>query len=153
MVLVLLLRARSISKFLIPVLFRSTTMLKIGAGNTIDRATFGKTWIQSGVKTDNLVQIGHNVTVGENSLLVGQVGISGECQDREKCYSGRTGRHCPAISASGNNAIVGPQAGVAKSVPDGETGVRIFCNASSTMAKSAKNSSQASRAWKETFRG
>ena len=51
--------------------------VEIGANNAIDRATFGKTWIQSGVKTDNLVHIAHNVTVGENTLLVAQVGLSG----------------------------------------------------------------------------
>ncbi|MBW1995022.1 MAG: UDP-3-O-(3-hydroxymyristoyl)glucosamine N-acyltransferase, partial [Deltaproteobacteria bacterium] len=51
--------------------------VEIGACNTIDRATFGKTWIKKGVKTDNLIQIAHNVTVGENSILVAQVGISG----------------------------------------------------------------------------
>jgi len=50
---------------------------EIGANNTIDRAALGQTWIQSGVKTDNLVQIAHNVVVGENSLLIAQVGISG----------------------------------------------------------------------------
>jgi UDP-3-O-[3-hydroxymyristoyl] glucosamine N-acyltransferase len=44
--------------------------VEIGACNTIDRATFGKTWIKQGVKTDNLVQIAHNVTVGENTVMV-----------------------------------------------------------------------------------
>ena len=51
--------------------------VEIGANNTIDRATYGKTWIQKGVKTDNLVHIAHYVIGGENSLLVAQVGISG----------------------------------------------------------------------------
>ncbi len=50
---------------------------EIGANNTIDRATFGKTWIKTGVKTDNLVHVAHNVVVGEHSLLIAQVGISG----------------------------------------------------------------------------
>ncbi|PLX53963.1 MAG: UDP-3-O-(3-hydroxymyristoyl)glucosamine N-acyltransferase [Desulfobacteraceae bacterium] len=94
--------------------------VEIGAGNTIDRATFGKTWIQSGVKTDNLVQIGHNVTVGENSLLVGQVGISGSVKiGKNAILAGQAG--IAGHLSIGNNAIVGPQAGVAKSVPDGET--------------------------------
>ncbi|PQP33439.1 UDP-3-O-(3-hydroxymyristoyl)glucosamine N-acyltransferase, partial [Desulfobacteraceae bacterium SEEP-SAG9] len=48
--------------------------VEIGAGNTIDRATFGRTWVKKGVKTDNLVHIAHNVTVGENTVLVAQVG-------------------------------------------------------------------------------
>jgi UDP-3-O-[3-hydroxymyristoyl] glucosamine N-acyltransferase len=94
--------------------------VEIGAGNTIDRATFGKTWIQSGVKTDNLVHIAHNVTVGENSLLVGQVGISGSVKiGKNAILAGQAG--IAGHLSIGNNAIVGPQAGVAKSVPDGET--------------------------------
>ncbi len=51
--------------------------VEIGANCCIDRATFGVTWIKSGTKIDNLVQVGHNVVVGENSLLVAQVGLSG----------------------------------------------------------------------------
>ncbi len=51
--------------------------VEIGANSCIDRAAYGITWIKSGVKIDNLVQVAHNVIVGENSLLVAQVGISG----------------------------------------------------------------------------
>lgn len=51
--------------------------VEIGANVSIDRATFGKTWIKRGSKIDNLVQIAHNVVVGEDSILVAQVGISG----------------------------------------------------------------------------
>ncbi len=51
--------------------------VEIGACNTIDRAAIDRTWIKRGTKTDNLVQIAHNVIVGEDSLLVSQVGISG----------------------------------------------------------------------------
>lgn len=51
--------------------------VEIGANTCIDRAAYGVTWIKSGVKIDNLVQIGHNVVVGENSLLVAQAGIAG----------------------------------------------------------------------------
>ncbi|MGB3210124.1 MAG: UDP-3-O-(3-hydroxymyristoyl)glucosamine N-acyltransferase [Desulforhopalus sp.] len=51
--------------------------VEIGANCCIDRAAYGTTWIKSGVKIDNLVQVAHNVIVGENSLLVAQVGISG----------------------------------------------------------------------------
>ncbi len=53
--------------------------VEIGANCCIDRATFGETWIKSGAKIDNLVQIAHNVVVGENSLIVAQVGIAGSC--------------------------------------------------------------------------
>ena len=51
--------------------------VEIGSDATIDRATFGRTWIKRGAKIDNLVMIAHNVVVGEDSLLVAQVGISG----------------------------------------------------------------------------
>ena len=51
--------------------------VEIGANSCVDRAAYGVTWIKSGVKIDNLVQVAHNVIVGENSLLVAQVGLSG----------------------------------------------------------------------------
>jgi UDP-3-O-[3-hydroxymyristoyl] glucosamine N-acyltransferase len=54
--------------------------VEIGANSTVDRATFGRTWIKRGVKIDNLVMIAHNVVVGEDTLLVAQVGISGSTQ-------------------------------------------------------------------------
>ncbi len=51
--------------------------VEIGANSCIDRAAFGTTRIRSGVKIDNLVQLAHNVEVGENSIIVAQVGIAG----------------------------------------------------------------------------
>lgn len=51
--------------------------VEIGANVCVDRATFGRTWIRRGAKIDNLVQIGHNVTVGEDSIIVAQSGIAG----------------------------------------------------------------------------
>ncbi len=51
--------------------------VEIGSNVSIDRGAFGDTWIQSGVKIDNQVQIAHNVVVGPNSLIVAQVGIAG----------------------------------------------------------------------------
>lgn len=93
--------------------------VEIGAGNTIDRATFGKTWICRGVKTDNLVHIAHNVTVGENSVLVAQVGISGSVTiGKNTILAGQAGvgEHLTI----GDNVTVGGQAGVAKSVSGDE---------------------------------
>jgi UDP-3-O-[3-hydroxymyristoyl] glucosamine N-acyltransferase len=93
--------------------------VEIGAGNTIDRATFGKTWIQRGVKIDNLVQIAHNVTVGENSVIVAQVGISGSVTiGKNSILAGQAG--VAGHLTIGDNVTVGPQAGIAKSVPSGE---------------------------------
>jgi UDP-3-O-[3-hydroxymyristoyl] glucosamine N-acyltransferase len=54
--------------------------VEIGAGTTIDRATFGETVIGEGTKIDNLVQIGHNVRIGKHCLLVSQVGIAGSTE-------------------------------------------------------------------------
>lgn len=53
--------------------------VEIGANVCIDRATLGSTVIKRGVKIDNLVQIAHNVTVGNNTVIAGQTGISGSC--------------------------------------------------------------------------
>jgi len=92
--------------------------VEIGAGNTIDRATFGKTWIQQGVKTDNLVHVAHNVTVGEHTVLVAQVGISGSVTiGRHAILAGQAG--LSGHLQLGDNVIVGPQAGVSKSVASG----------------------------------
>ncbi len=51
--------------------------VEIGSNVCIDRATFGKTWVKRGVKIDNLVQLGHNVIIGEDSIIVAQGGIAG----------------------------------------------------------------------------
>jgi UDP-3-O-[3-hydroxymyristoyl] glucosamine N-acyltransferase len=51
--------------------------VEIGANSCVDRATFGRTWIKRGTKIDNLVQIGHNVEIGEDSIIVSQSGIAG----------------------------------------------------------------------------
>ena len=91
--------------------------VEIGACNTIDRATFGRTWIKRGAKTDNLVHIAHNVVVGEDTVLVAQVGIAG---------SVRIGNHAILAGQAavaqhvtiGDRVTVGGQSGVAKSVPD-----------------------------------
>ena len=93
--------------------------VEIGAGNTIDRATFGKTWIKNGVKTDNLVHIAHNVIVGENTVLVAQVGISGSVTiGKHAILAGQAG--ISGHLSIGDGATVGPRAGISKSVPDGE---------------------------------
>jgi UDP-3-O-[3-hydroxymyristoyl] glucosamine N-acyltransferase len=93
--------------------------VEIGAQNAIDRGTFGKTWIQSGVKTDNLVHVAHNVTVGENTLLVAQVGISGSCTiGRHVILAGQAG--LADHVTIGDNVIVGAQAGVGKDLPPGQ---------------------------------
>jgi UDP-3-O-[3-hydroxymyristoyl] glucosamine N-acyltransferase len=94
--------------------------VEIGACNAIDRATFGKTWIQRGVKTDNLIQIAHNVTVGENSVIVAQVGISGSVTiGKHVTIAGQAG--IAGHYTIGDNATIGPQAGISRNIKDGET--------------------------------
>ena len=94
--------------------------VEIGALNAIDRATFGRTWIQKGVKTDNLIQIAHNVTVGEHSILVAQVGISGSVEiGKHVTIAGQAG--IAGHLNLGEGAIIGPRCGVVKDVPAGET--------------------------------
>ncbi|MBW2038891.1 MAG: UDP-3-O-(3-hydroxymyristoyl)glucosamine N-acyltransferase [Deltaproteobacteria bacterium] len=90
--------------------------VEIGANCCIDRATFGKTLIKRGVKVDNLVQIAHNVRVGENSIIVAQVGISGSTKlGKNVTLAGQVGLvdHVEI----GDNVIVGAQSGVTKDVP------------------------------------
>ncbi len=93
--------------------------VEIGANNAIDRGTFGKTTIGKGVKTDNLVHIAHNVSVGENTVLVAQVGISGSVTiGNNAILAGQAG--IAGHLTIGNHATVGPQTGVGKSVADGQ---------------------------------
>ena len=92
---------------------------EIGAGNTIDRATFGKTWIQKGVKTDNLVHIAHNCIVGENSIIVAGAMMGGSVTVGKNVIIAGQAVIAQHITI-GDNAIVGPRAGIAKSVPPGE---------------------------------
>jgi UDP-3-O-[3-hydroxymyristoyl] glucosamine N-acyltransferase len=93
--------------------------VEIGACNTIDRATIGRTWIQRGVKTDNLIHIAHNVVIGEDSLIVSQVGIAGSTTiGHHSILAGQAG--ISGHLAIGNHVTVGPKTGIAKSIPDGQ---------------------------------
>ena len=92
---------------------------EIGANNTIDRAALGKTWIKTGVKTDNLVHVAHNVVVGEHSLLIAQVGISGSATlGKGVILAGQVG--VAGHITIGDRVMVGGKSGVAKSIPAGE---------------------------------
>lgn len=89
--------------------------VEIGANTCIDRATTGTTVVGSGTKIDNLVQIGHNVTLGENVIVVAQVGISGSTEvGRGATLAGQAG--IVGHIKIGEYAVVGSQAGVTKSV-------------------------------------
>jgi UDP-3-O-[3-hydroxymyristoyl] glucosamine N-acyltransferase len=90
--------------------------VEIGANSTVDRARFGRTWIQEGAKIDNLVQIGHNVTIGKHSILCAHVGISGSTRLGDYVtLAGKVGVN--GHIEIGDGAIVTAMAGVTKSVP------------------------------------
>lgn len=66
--------------------------VEIGANVAIDRATMGSTIIHKGVKLDNLIQIGHNVEVGENTVMAAQTGIAGSSKIGKNCmFAGQVG--------------------------------------------------------------
>ncbi|MCX8082414.1 MAG: UDP-3-O-(3-hydroxymyristoyl)glucosamine N-acyltransferase [bacterium] len=90
--------------------------VEIGSNVTIDRARFDKTYIGNGVKIDNLVQIAHNVCIGENTIVVAQVGISGSTViGKNVIIAGQAG--IIGHITVGDNAIIGGKAGVTKDVP------------------------------------
>lgn len=90
--------------------------VEIGSNVTIDRARFDKTLIGKGTKIDNLVQIAHNVIVGENSIIVAQTGISGSTTiGKGVILAGQSG--IVGHITIGDGAVVAAQAGVTKSVP------------------------------------
>ena len=62
--------------------------VEIGANTTIDRATLGSTIIRKGVKMDNLIQIGHNAEIGENTVIVAQTGVAGSTKVGKNCMIG-----------------------------------------------------------------
>lgn len=92
--------------------------VELGALNTVDRAATGRTWIKSGVKTDDHVHVAHNCVIGQNTLLVAQVGISGSTRVGDNVIiAGQAG--IGGHLSVGDRAIIGPQSGVAKDVPAG----------------------------------
>lgn len=88
--------------------------VEIGANTTIDRATIGSTLIKSGAKLDNLLQIAHNVEVGNNTVIAAQSGVSGSTK-------------------IGNNVMIGGQAGIVGHITIGD-GAKV--NAQSGVSKS-----------------
>jgi len=93
--------------------------VEIGANVTIDRGALGPTIIGRGSKIDNLVQIGHNVVIGENCLVVAQAGIAGSTRlGNYVVLGGQVG--LAGHLKIGNRASVGAQSGVMTNIPDGE---------------------------------
>ncbi len=93
--------------------------VEIGANTCIDRASLGKTWLKRGVKVDNLVQVAHNVVIGEDSVVVSQTGFSGSVTvGREVTILGQVG--LADHIEIGDGAVIVSQSGIAKTVLPGE---------------------------------
>jgi UDP-3-O-[3-hydroxymyristoyl] glucosamine N-acyltransferase len=94
--------------------------VELGANVCVDRAALGETRICRGTKVDNLVQIAHNVQVGEHCLLVAQVGISGSTTiGHHSVFAGQAG--CSGHLKIGSGVVMAAKAAAYKDVPDGAT--------------------------------
>jgi UDP-3-O-[3-hydroxymyristoyl] glucosamine N-acyltransferase len=113
--------------------------VEVGAGTTIDRASVGETRIARGVKIDNLVQIGHSCTVGEDTLLCGQVGLAGSTHvGRRVILAGQVG--VGGHVTIGDDAVLMAKAGVFYDVPKGKVlsgGIPAFEHRDSLRAMAA----------------
>ncbi|MBI2827809.1 MAG: UDP-3-O-(3-hydroxymyristoyl)glucosamine N-acyltransferase [Acidobacteria bacterium] len=94
--------------------------VELGANTTVDRPAVGETRIRSGTKIDNLVQIGHGVTVGRNVLMAAQVGIAGSTDvEDDVVFGGQAG--VSGHLTIGRGSVVVAQSGVANSLKPGTT--------------------------------
>jgi UDP-3-O-[3-hydroxymyristoyl] glucosamine N-acyltransferase len=89
--------------------------VEIGANTTIDRATLGSTLICSGVKLDNLIQIAHNVTIGKNTVIASQTGVSGSTKIGENCMIGGQVGITGHITIA-NNVKIAAQSGISHDI-------------------------------------
>ncbi len=95
--------------------------VEIGANTTIDRSTMGSTVIRKGVKLDNLIQIAHNVEIGENTVIAALTGVAGSTKVGKNCQIGGQVGISGHITIADNTRI-GAQAGIMSSVKkEGET--------------------------------
>ncbi|MFC1726401.1 UDP-3-O-(3-hydroxymyristoyl)glucosamine N-acyltransferase [candidate division KSB1 bacterium] len=92
--------------------------VEIGANCCIDRAAIGETVIKKGAKLDNLIQVAHNVVIGENTAIAAQAGISGSTKIGKFVQVGGQAGFAGHIEV-GDGVKIGGQAGITKSVPDG----------------------------------
>ena len=93
--------------------------VEIGSNSSVDRGALGSTIIGKGTKIDNLVQVAHNVEIGEHCILCSQVGIAGSAKLGSYCVlAGQVG--IAGHLKIGNKVTVGSKAGVMHNIPDGE---------------------------------
>jgi UDP-3-O-[3-hydroxymyristoyl] glucosamine N-acyltransferase len=93
--------------------------VEIGANTTIDRATMGSTIIRKGVKLDNLIQVAHNVTIGENTVIAAQSGIAGSSKVGKNCMIGGQVGISGHISV-GDDVKIAAQSGLSSNIKDGK---------------------------------
>lgn len=93
--------------------------VELGANVCVDRATFGRTWIKRGTKIDNLVQIAHNVEIGEDSIVVSQCGISGSTVLGNGVILGGKAAIAGHLKI-GNRVTAAGKTGITANVGDGE---------------------------------
>ena len=93
--------------------------VEIGSNTTIDRGTIGSTKIGSMTKIDNLVHIGHNVSIGEGCLITAQVGIAGSVTIGDYCSFGGQAGVVPHVNI-GDKSIIAGKSGVTKSLKGGK---------------------------------
>ncbi len=93
--------------------------VEIGANTTIDRATLGSTIIRKGAKIDNLIQIAHNVEIGENTVIAAQTGIAGSTKIGKNCMIGGQVGIVGHLSI-GDNVKIAAQSGVQNNIKDGD---------------------------------
>lgn len=94
--------------------------VEVGSNSTIDRATLGSTIIRKGVKLDNLIQVAHNVEIGENTVIAAQTGIAGSTRIGRNCMIGGQVGIVGHISIADGTKIAA-QSGVASSIVDANT--------------------------------
>ena len=92
--------------------------VEIQSNTCVDRATLGETRIARGVKLDDLILVGHGSTIGEDTLMCGQVGLAGTTDIGKSCLiGGQVG--CSGHITVGDGAMITPQSGVPHDVPAG----------------------------------
>jgi len=89
--------------------------VEIGSNCSVDRATLGETRIRRGAKLDNLIQVAHNVTIGENTVIAAQTGISGSTKIGKNCVIGGQVGLVGHIEIA-DNVTLGAQSGITKSI-------------------------------------
>jgi len=94
--------------------------VEVGSNTTIDRATLGSTIIRRGVKLDNLIQVAHNVEIGENTVIAAQTGIAGSTHIGRNCMIGGQVGIVGHISIA-DGTKVAAQSGVGKSITEPNT--------------------------------